>query len=258
MAEIYQKTPADKTLILGVRESMIYPFQAPNWVDLRLGFFLSLTTAAADDVIPTVGETLTTSGQFQPENRYWIGLKSNDPGMPGASSRFIGFCNGRAPTAADPGNSVLVSSDIGLGTTNSNYWRPTNSWDNTLAAGMLGGGWLLASAADGVQQHFPQSEAGAGGYAVLLGIQLLRSTGTSQTVTVKLKSSGHSGDMLYSSAPTLDLLLSSLQNWPTGVQQLGPVTFSTPPAGVGDALYCYWPFLNSRLRIHAVGFVKAK
>jgi hypothetical protein len=248
-AECYQKTVDDRTIILNVRGWYIQPFIAGNWTDLRLGFFLSLTDDVADDTVTGLGETITADGIYHAENRYWIGLKNPDTGMPGGPPvTFIGFSN----VGDEAGNSLLLSSDIGLGTANANYWRPANSRNNNLAAIIVDRSATLARAADGVQQHFPQDVAGAGGYAVLLGIQLLRPNSASRVVTVKLKSAGHSGDMLYSNTPTKELIHQTMETWPPSVQ-MGPVTLSQVPS----AFYFYWPFRNSRLRVHSLGLLQA-
>ena len=53
--------------------------------------------------------------------------------------------------------------------------------------------------------------------------------------------------------PTSDLIQTNLEAFPTTVNTIGPVELSVVP----DAFHYYWPFTLSRLRIHAVGFLKA-
>jgi hypothetical protein len=249
-AEIYEKTPSDKTLIMAVRSWMLYPFVAPNWVDLRIGFFLSLTKATADDDVTGLADLVNPG---YPDSYYYIGIKTNNTLLPATAgtNRFIGFTNLREFYS---GNSRLSSSDLATGTTNANYWRPNNELDPNKVFFVLEGQSPRAAGGNGLQQHFPQVTAAAGGYAVLLGMQILRSSPSSNLVTLKIKSTAQSADMLYSDVPTRDLLISSLQNFPTSVQQVGPVQLS----GMPDALYAYWPFFNSRLRIHSLGLYKAR
>ena len=106
---------------------------------------------------------------------------------------------------------------------------------------------------DNIQQHFPQ-DAGtvAAGYAVLLGLQLLRDNATSKSITMRIKSTTKSADMLFSNTPTKELIHSSLDPWPASVQ-LGPVTVANLPS----FFYFYWPFHNSRLRVHSIGLLRA-
>jgi hypothetical protein len=245
-AKVYQKTPQDKVIILNVRAWERAPYIAPNWVDLRVGFFVSLTSALSDDTTTGLAETIANPGTLDGTERYALGVMRSTTGDP-----FIGFSNN---VPGSVGDSVLVSSDSGIGTTNVNFWRPANSSNNALSAVIYDSGGFRAYGVDGLQQHFVQDPAGAGGYAVLLGLQLLRDNPQSLTVRVNIKSSGNSADMLYSNTPTRDLLQQTLQAaWPPS-KQLGPVTLNAVP----DTFYFYWPFRNSRLRIHSYGVVKAK
>jgi hypothetical protein len=59
--------------------------------------------------------------------------------------------------------------------------------------------------------------------------------------------------MLYSNTPTDEILISNLRAWPAAVQ-MGPMELAT---FVPDAVYFYWPFNLSRLRIHSVAVYKA-
>jgi hypothetical protein len=172
----------------------------------------------------------------------------------GAGTAFCGFTNAYFAGSQDEGDTVLASSDAGVGTTNTNFWRPCNVLNNIWTALILDGSTGRAWSLSGLPVHFPQNAGTvAAGYAVLLAIQLLRPTAESKVITVKIKSAAGNADMLYTNTPTNDLLHSSLSAWPTGVQTLGPVTLSVVP----DALYFYWPFHRSRLRIHAYGIEDA-
>lgn len=258
-AEIYDKGPGDKTLILSTRTQMIYPFQAPGWTDLRVGFLLSLTTAAADDVISPLGETIVNPpAGLGPQDRYWIGLKDRGASLPkNPGTRFVGFTNasGQDATIELAGSSRLSSSDIGTGTTNAYFWRPNNA--DTLLYYRSGGIWQdfhpRTLSSDGVQQHFVQNLATVGGYATLLALRITRPDKDSKTITVKVPHMNtRSTDILFTNTPTLDLLLANLRAFPATVQQWGPNQLSALP----DALYLYWPFNNSRLRVHALGILR--
>jgi hypothetical protein len=249
--QCYQKTVDDRTVILNVRAPYIHPFVDGEWTDLRVGFFLSLTKAAANDDTTGLAETLPASGSA---SRYWIGLKSNNAALPGTGGQFIGYSNSQQFRAGnDVGDSRLDSSDIGLGTTNAFYWRPSNVANLSLGFRVLDGATVRGGLGNGSQQHFPQDATGATGYAVLLAMQLLRPSGTSRMLTIKSKAQNYSTDMLYTNTPTKDVLRTSLQTWPSNVQQVGPASLS----GIPDALYFYWPFHNSRLRIHSLGLLQA-
>jgi hypothetical protein len=254
MAKIIEKTVSDRTFVMAVHEIVHYPFAASGWTDLRAGFFVSLTKALSDDDPTGLAETLTPADSIQPQGRYWMGLKKFGSYWPtDPNTVFVGFSN-RAGSDPDAGASVLSSSDIGLGTTNAYYWRPNNAYLSDSSALMLDGRLVRARSPDGVQQHLPQDPTGAGGYSVLLALRLLRDTPSSNVLTLKIKSSGQSADMLYSNTPSSDLLLSGLQSWPSNTIQMGPVQMSQVP----DSFFFFWPFLNSRLRIHVIGVLKAK
>lgn len=261
--KIYLKGGTDKTLILNVRTYMIYPFQAPEWVDLRIGFFLSVTKAAADDDPSNTGAPIVENlpAPMDVVNRYWIGVKDSSALFPKyGGATFIGYTN----TSFEPrrpetnGDSVLASSDAGVGTTNANFWRPLNN--SRLGAHWNGGIWdgptNRVMSRDGIQQHFPQNVGGAGGYATLAMIRLQRDNSRTRTVTVSVKSNPatHNGDVLYGSDTSLSFLLNNLEAFPATVQQWGPLGLSQLP----NALYCYWPFHNSRLRIHSLAFLKVR
>lgn len=250
-AKVIDKGPGDKTVILNVRSKCRQAFDAPGWIDLRAGFLLSLTQAGADDTITGLAETIS-GPSVNPADAYWIGVKTSDSLMPLTTGTvFIGFSNVRQ-TNEHP-SSALVSSDLAIGTTNTNFWRPTSTEDPTNRTGGIYDGLSERSAwGDGVQPHFAQNTGGAGGYATLLMFRFTRPNATSNLVTVTTKVGTHSGDVLFTNTPTELLLQANLEGFPASVRQVGPVNVSTVP----DALYLYWPFHNSRLRIHAMGVLQ--
>jgi hypothetical protein len=243
VAEIINKGGTDKTVVLAVREEVFQPFVAPDWTDLRVGFLLSITGGTADDdpTTPAVQpETIIATSFF---DRYWIGVMSLDRAL------FIGYTN------AGVGDTVLSSSDIGVGTTNAFFWRPNNSASNIASGGILGSGVFQIHSSDGVQQHFAQNVASAGGYATMLLFRFRRDDPTSSRITVTLKQDAvtHSGDVLFTNTPTANVLEENLASFPATVQQWGPITLFHAP----EAMYLYWPFRNSRLRSHAMGILRA-
>jgi hypothetical protein len=155
---------------------------------------------------------------------------------------------------------MLVSSDIGLGTANKRYWRPTHgspppNGDNNVAH-IIDGGRSLSCTPDGSQMHFVRDPATAGGYCTLFAIRLTRpdNHGRAKIITMQVKktASGHSSDILFTTTPTDTVMQSQLESFPTTVNTLGPIELSQVP----DYLKFYWPFSNSRLRIHCVGILK--
>jgi hypothetical protein len=252
-AKCIQKNAQDRAIILNPRAFYAQPFLAPDWTDLRLGFFLSLcgnadpaeddVTTGLDDSIPNI-----VNGPLGSFDRYWLGVLDTVDGQ-----TFAGFTNVGSRIPDREGDSTLVASDAGTGTGTA-FWRPGNSSNGRFNAAIFDHTRkLTAPNVDNLQQHFPQ-DAGtvAAGYAVLLGLQLTRDNATSKNITMRIKSTTHSADMLFSNTPTKELIHSSLDPWPASVQ-LGPVTVANVPS----AFYFYWPWHNSRLRVHSIGLLRA-
>jgi hypothetical protein len=261
LAKIYLQGGTEHTLILGVREVHYRPFQATDWTDLRIGFFLSVTRAAADEDPTTLAETLAGSPSVPWTDRVQIGVISTH--TTGSGDLFCGYTN--LPSRAriiSLGDSMLVSSDIGIGTTNARYWRPKHgtgvSGGDIASAHIIDSGQSRATAGDGSQMHFVQDTATAGGYCTLFTMRLRRDNATNRAkiITMEVKKAtagGHSSDILFSTDPSVAILQAQLESFPTSVNTLGPVELTQVP----DTLFFYWPYHNSRLKIHSVGILKS-
>src|SRR5215813_1512432 len=100
-ANVVQKpSTTDRMIILSPRAYAMQPFRAPNWTDLRVGWFLSLTKTTGgstpDDDPTGLGEVIANPGTLPATDRYWIGLRSRGITMPGEMDNratFIGFTN---------------------------------------------------------------------------------------------------------------------------------------------------------------------
>jgi hypothetical protein len=263
VAKIFDKVVggvSDHTLILAPRCQLVYPIEAPNWQDLRVGFLLSLCGDANptedDDPVTGIGPETVTGGNDPGPAFSWIGIKTNNDSLPTAPT--VGFIGYSAYSEISQFDSELVSSDSGIGTITTNFWRPRSVRlgipDNSTSAVIMDTGDLMGGGVfTNVNPHFVQNVAGAGGYATLLMLRIQRTNSLhGPSLTVSIKQGTHSSDVLFTSTPTLDLLESNMANYPTTVQshQVNRVVH------VPDALYCYWPFHNSRLRVHALGFMK--
>jgi hypothetical protein len=248
--KIYDKGPGEKTVIMAVREALVQPFDAGQWLDLRVAFFLSVCSASGDDTITTLGETLVHPvGPIS--DYFFIGLKDNSTLFPvQAGSVFIGYTNmfGNGPTGK--GDSDLVTSDLAIGTTNADYWRPKNS-NGDIYSAQIYDGIMSRGLGINLNTHFVQNYSGghAAGYATLLMMRITRHSPTSTVVTVSMKTGANSTDVLFSSTPTKTILQSNMESFPGTVYQFPATTLSAVP----DSLFCYWPFHLSRLRIHCAG-----
>lgn len=255
MAKIYLRGGTEKVLINAVREAYYQPFQATDWTDLRVGFFLSVcgnTDPGEDNTITGLTEELGTPPRplLPWSDRFSIGLIDKRTG-----TVFLGYTNVFASRPRSVGTSKLVSSDIGIGTSNAFFWRPTNEMSNLLSVKILDNSVIRASGGPGSQLHLVQDTTGAGGYATLVGLRFQRDDprGRRNIITMSVKQGTNNGDILYSNDPSETNLLSNLEDFPDTVQQLGPVQLSQTP----DTLWAYWPFTASRLRIHCYGILKA-
>jgi hypothetical protein len=263
MALIYDKS-GEKVLILATREAHYRPFTATDWTDLRIGFFLSLTKPSPDNDDPStdpdvvIAETITGT-DIPWTDRVQIGVIDSR-----TSTVFMGYSNlpSNSRTIISRGESELISSDIGTGTTNKRYWRPKHNGtpvQNRDAASLLvvDTGVPVAHGGDGSQMHFVRDPATAGGYCTLFALRLTRADARGReriiTMQVKKTTGGHSSDIIFTTTPTEAILQSQLASFPTDVQTLGPVELSKVP----DTFWFYWPFSDSRLRIHCSGIYKA-
>jgi hypothetical protein len=254
VAEIYDKGPGEHTLILSRRCALTYPFEVPTWTDLRVGFFLSVTDDTADDTTTGLAETIDVPQLVipPPENYWWCGIKTNNDLQPttGNNTGFIGFSNWQNANRALP-DSILVSSDAGIGAGPA-FWRPKNEFRDSYSALIHDTGRAIFFS--NVQPHFPQDTATvAAGYATLLMLRIQRPTPASRALTVTIKQGTTSGDVLFSNDPSLDRLETNMASYPSVVQShstLGDMI------NIPNALYLYWPFSNSRIRCHALGFMK--
>lgn len=254
--KVYSKTspgPTEKVVIMGIREGLVQPFDAGAWLDLRIGFLLSICDDTVDDTITGLDpETLGTGTTTPAINKYWIGVRNNGTKFPGESEVvFAGYTNEFDPMS-HKGLTTILSSDAAIGTTNSDYWRVKNSEGDAYSF-LISDGNQARGGAPSEQQHFVQNFAGghAAGYATLSMIRMTRPNASSNVITTTISLGTNTSDVLYTSTPTKALLQSNLESFPTTVRTIGPTTLSAVP----DSLFLYWPFHNSRLRIHCMGIL---
>ena len=242
-AKCIQKNVADRVIILNPRAYYFHPFLAPDWTDLRLGFFLSLCGNADpvedDDTITGIAETIPNPSVLQSWDRYWLGVVDSVTGK-----TFAGFTNTAAQLPDRQGRQHAYRQRRRHGhRAQLSGARAIQKIASCYSAAIFDNDTNRTPSVTDLQQHFPQ-DAGtvAAGYAVLLGLQLTRDNTTSKNITMNIKSTTKSADMLYSNTPTKELLHSSLDPWPAS-KQLGPVLVSNVP----DTFFFYWPWHNSTI-----------
>lgn len=264
MAKIYfYGGGPEHTLILGVREAYYQPFFATDWTDLRLGFFLSVcgnADPAEDNTITGLTEEIGTPGTFERlpwTDRSSIGIVNYGGGPGEGATVFCGYSNLHESlrNGYSHGTSKIVSSDEGIGTSNTNFWRVENELSHVDTVTILDHGSIRNRGTGNSEMHLVQTLGGGGEYCTLIMMRFRRddARGRANIITMTVKQGTNSGDILYSAAPSKTLLETNLEDFPDTVQQLGPVELSNVP----DTLWAYWPFYHSRLRIHCYGILKA-
>jgi hypothetical protein len=230
---------SEKVLVLAPREAVIYPAVVPNWLDVRIGAFVSLTKLAVDDDPTGLTETLTTTGAEG--DRLWLGVKDNTNFMPRLSN-FFGISNSLATEAS--GSSLIESID------SSTRWKARNA--NAPTGILVNDGTTIT--VDGTMEPFRtiQNPATVGGYATLVLLRLVRNI------------VGNTADHLYvvkthdvidfadagveTTTPTIAMIRDNFRTATWTEVLTGGHTFSAAPS----TFYAYWPYSNSRLRIHAL------
>lgn len=234
----------DKTLILDTRASYLQQFVAVNWTDLRLTMSLSLTAQSANDQQSGLAELYGTPGDG---NHAYIGFKSSDGLLP-PSTNFWGISSnliGQPATAAQlydqgPGSYYQLGNSNGIvfSTLLSNGTTKLNNNIGTVSG-----------------PRFYEGASPATLYATVISLRMRRNDPTLSLVTTleALLTGGNFNDNQGSVPPTFvsDTTIPTLRATTaaaTFTQLLGPFTFTSVP----DAIYLFWPFANSRLRLHSV------
>ena len=105
MAYIYSKPNTygnidDNTLVLGVREALIYPFSLGDWSEIRVSYWLSMTNSADLNGLYVAESTLGARTNYKQGG--WWGLKDSGTDFPSqGQSVFMGIGNGNGPSYAD-------------------------------------------------------------------------------------------------------------------------------------------------------------
>src|SRR5215471_417971 len=211
MAAVIYQIPSggDQCLILDTRQAFIYPFTAPNWTDLRFGYFMSICQplAANNGLTSGLGETLTTSGTQS--DRFWIGIKDSSTALPvNSATQFIGWSN---RLGTDNSTSSIVSTF-----SSNNYWTETGS--SGIPCPVIFDGTTFKIQGSTAYLMFPQVAANVGGNALLSMFKLTRPTGSSLTVTATWYSKTIGGQGCYSglftSSPTIAAIRAEFRNLP--------------------------------------------
>lgn len=233
----------DKTLILDTRASYLQQFVAVNWTDLRLTMALSLTAQSANDQQSGLAETYSSAGD---PNHAYIGFKSSDGLLP-PSTNFWGISSNQilAPAA------FSQLQDQGPG----NYFQLVNTNSGAFGALVSNGTTKVNNTTGtGSGPRFYEGASPGALYATVISLRMRRNDPTLSLVTTLealitggFLDNGGSGLPVFVSDTTVPTLRATTAA-ATFTQLLGPFTFTSAP----DAIYLFWPFANSRLRLHSV------
>lgn len=231
----------DKTLILDTRASFLQPFKAINWTDLRLTFAASLTAAAANDQQSGLSEVYPSTGDI---NHAYLGFKSSDALIP-TQTNFWGISS----------NQILVPSAQAQLQDNAGSWQLGNT--NSVAAAMLvSNGTTKQNSGIGqaVQPLFYEGASPATLYANVFILRMRRNDPTLPIINTLEAALFPSGFVVgsYNGLTGLvsDTTIATLRATTAAAvftTLITPFTFVNVP----DAIYFFWPFANSRLRIHS-------
>jgi len=244
MAVIYWKTPTEYCLVLGSREALIYPFNLGDWNEIRISYFLSMTSVSnlnaawADEV---VYGSLTNYKQAG----FW-GIKDSGTIFPTQTgSVFIGHGRRSSSTVVNEANIVTES----------------------IVCAQQGGNYTYASFNSGTTGYMPQAN--------VLPIQLsstANSVGTtsygsffSQKIVRTRDGPGGKTGVYYSQyvekniAAPYDATTTRIKALNTTYTQYLTGYWTTDFTVNGDnntqfpnSIFIYLPFFYSRLRLHTI------
>jgi hypothetical protein len=242
MAKIIVKG-TEKVLVLNIREALVYQAVVPNWLDVRIGAYISATKAANDDDPTGLAETVTTTGAEQ--DRFWLGAKESGNSMPRSAGSFIGWSN--SPATEANGSTVLESIDTAF------RWR--TKYATSTVGLLINDGTNIVADTSLQPPRVIQAPASLGNhYATLVMMRLVRST-VGSTLDNFYVAKSNSGGVDYGDSgietdtPTIQSIRDAFRSATFTEYLPGGHTFSS---ALPDCFYAYWPFANSRLRIHAI------
>jgi len=241
-AIVFQVPNADKAVILDPREELIYPFIVEGWTDLRLGAFISLTKLTDNDDTTGLAESLLTSGNLL--DRVLMGFVG---GSSSGGNSFFGLSNSAVTEGSTP--SVIEAGDVAT------RWRYKGIAGKAFCVldGTPGGTIVQDNSGTIFGPEMSEDAATNGGRASLFCLRMKRTSGSSLTVSNFYYVNTNRGGVNYADAnvwsdnPSIGLIRSNLKS-ATWTSVLASQTFVSIPIG----LVFYWPFANSRLRIHSL------
>jgi hypothetical protein len=232
----YNLNSNDQTLILDTQATFLQPFNAGNWTDLRFTMACSLTKQSDPNDPTGLAEVI---GAGEPNNQFHLGFKKADGLFPN-SSNFFGVST--KVLSASAAASQIVSA--------SGFNNVTQNGDGKLYFLASNGSSMANSvSATGIRFQNAITTPTFTGYATLLMLRLVRYDPTSNYINSAeaVVTGGYFDNGTPFGTDTSIGTLRTVTAAAAFTPQIVPFTFSAIP----DSLYAYYPFMNSRLRIHS-------
>lgn len=235
---IYNVGGSDNTLILGSKDVFLQQFKTLNWTDLRLSMMLSLTKQSDPNDPTGLAESL---GAGEDANQVYIGFKSADSLLP-PSTNFWGTST---RNTAHAGDSTELAGGGGaewtygcLSTVTQCLYASNGTTKQNNVPGL------------GTSPYFQDGSGIIPGYATFISLRMLRNDPTSNLVDL-LECAEVAGVIgLGPSGLQTDTSIANIRALTAAADfasVMGPFSFTSVP----NAIFAYWPFVNSRLRIHS-------
>ncbi len=257
MATIINKGISGNALVLSQKEAILYPFSLGNWSQIRLGLFIS-QTSASDTNAQYVNETLAGNSS---QNGFYVGLVNNiDPNnlLPyGPNQQFIGI--GTPTGVASTYNTQTNDNRISNSTNNSslNAFVTIGSGFQTSQNAIPGS---MDAAVDRIYLPDKSNVTGAANFASFYCIKFeLNNAGqTTQNFNVTVSTDSASS---YTNV-SVDNLRALMSNFGspsatiTGLRWVAPLGLTGMPLSLPSGILIYSPLSNNRLRIHCLDIDK--
>lgn len=232
----YNLNGNDKTAILGTRATLLQKFEAPNWSDLRLAILFSATKESDPNDPTGLAEAIGSAGEDN--NQVYLGFKQADSLFP-RSTNFFGISTQQATPAG-----ATTLSDGG------DFLQWTNSGGKNIYAsnGTTRQNETAGTTSPRVQDKIVSPTYS--GYQTLIILRMLRLDPTLELVDSLEVGGADVPGYLDDGVPFKNNLsitnIRSIVAAAAYTSFLGPFSFTKAP----DAIFMYWPWVNSRLRVH--------
>lgn len=247
MATIFQKTAGEQCLILGVREALIYPFNAGTWNRIRIGWYWSFVNSTDDNGKASEETQFNTASNNK--NSVWIGVKDSGIALPRSAGSF--FAGMGHSSSSSRNCSIEVNSNAFFGCQNGDVYGQFCISQGTLDTSFEQG--FVAFTKPTVDQS-----TGSASYAAYQAIDVVSGNGANNKPVIVVRQCQFSA--VKSSYSETNLRSSILNDTPQNVIGSGYVTTHLSPTGTPveypNSFFIYSPFTTARIRIHGIAIEK--